>query len=338
MDSVALSAAALDIGYRFGADVRTVCRDINVSLRRGELVCLLGPNGAGKSTLMSTLAGVLAPIAGRVQLGDAPMRSVAVRERATRLAIVTTERVVAQGLTGRTMVALGRHPHTGWFGTLSPTDVARIDESIALAGADAFRDRQVSELSDGERQRLMLARALAQADDVLILDEITAFLDLPRRVETMRTLRRLARDARRAVLLSTHDLDLALRSADQLWLLPKGGPLMVGIPEQLVLDGTFANAFRADGVEFDLRDGNFHVSDGGGRAVCVRGAEPHRRWTERALVRCGWTVSNAATCDVSVDAMGAWTLRASRVDGERDGIGIGALLDVMGTGTATHTR
>ena len=206
MDSVALSAAALDIGYRFGADVRTVCRDINVSLRRGELVCLLGPNGAGKSTLMSTLAGVLAPIAGRVQLGDAPMRSVAVRERATRLAIVTTERVVAQGLTGRTMVALGRHPHTGWFGTLSPTDVARIDESIALAGADAFRDRQVSELSDGERQRLMLARALAQADDVLILDEITAFLDLPRRVETMRTLRRLARDARRAVLLSTHDL------------------------------------------------------------------------------------------------------------------------------------
>lgn len=329
-DRDAISASDLSVGYRTHGHTTSVCTDISVSLRRGELVCLLGPNGAGKSTLMATLAGVLPPLAGQVTLGMTPIVQLSVRERAQRLAIVTTERVLVSGLTGEGLVALGRHPHTGWFGTLTATDRARIDESFALAGADAFRHRLVDELSDGERQRLMLARALAQADDVLILDELTAFLDLPRRVDTMRTLRTLARDAGRAILLSTHDLDLALRSADRIWLLPRGGPLAVGLPETLVLDGAFASAFRAEGVEFDMSDGNFHIADRGGRGARVLGTEPHRRWIERALVRHGWTIAADAALTVTVDAKLQW--QADGLQGASAGQGLDDLLHTLGTG------
>lgn len=328
----AISTTNLSVGYQTAGQQRSVCSQINAELMRGELVCLLGPNGAGKSTLMATLAGILAPLAGTVQLGTMPLSTFSVRDRARRMAIVTTERVQAPGLTGYALVALGRYPHTGWFGSPTPTDSKRVEESIALAGADVFRDRLVSELSDGERQRLMLARALAQADDVLILDELTAFLDLPRRVETMRTLRRLAREAGRAVLLSTHDLDLALRSADQIWLLPRGGPLRVGVPEALVLDGAFADAFRAEGVEFDVHDGNFHVRDRGGRAATVLGAGAQRRWTERALVRRGWVIALEAPVSVTVSDTLAWTVVTGRDSAMEEGCGIASLLHAMGEG------
>jgi iron complex transport system ATP-binding protein len=328
----ALAARQLTIGHRAHGHVTTVCADITVSLRRGELVCLLGPNGAGKSTLMATLSGDLPPLAGGVALEGRALNSFSVRERAQRLAIVTTERMNAPGLTGDALVSLGRHPHTGWFGALTAADRTRIDEAFALAGAAPLRNRLVEELSDGERQRLMLARALAQADDILILDELTAFLDLPRRVEAMRTLRRLARDAGRAVLLSTHDLDLALRSADAIWLLPRGGPLAVGIPETLVLEGAFASTFRAEGVEFDLNDGNFHVVDAAGRTARVTGTEPQRRWVERALVRHGWGVAADAPVSVAVNAALQWEARGVTGEAVAAGQGVDTLLQTLGHG------
>ena len=330
--SAAIIANGLSVGYATAGQAHTVCGPLDVTLQRGELVCLLGPNGAGKCTLMSTLAGILPPLTGSVHLGDAPLARLSVRDRARRLAIVTTERVDAPGLTGYALVALGRYPHTGWFGSLTPDDTARVEEAIALAGAEAFRNRLVGELSDGERQRLMLARALAQAEDVLILDELTAFLDLPRRVETMRTLRRLARDAGRAVLLSTHDLDLALRSADQIWLLPRGGPLRVGVPEALVLDGAFADAFRTEGVEFDMVDGSFHVRERGGRAATVVGSGAPGRWTARALERRGWVIREDAEVSVTISDTLSWTLTREAPSPPQEGEGLDSLLAVLGEG------
>jgi iron complex transport system ATP-binding protein len=269
------------------------------------------------------------PLSGSVAVDGRALREFTVRERAQRLAIVTTERINAHGLTGQALVALGRHPHTGWFGILTAHDRTRIDEAFALAGATPFRERLVDELSDGERQRLMLARALAQANDVLILDELTAFLDLPRRVETMRMLRRLARESGRAILLSTHDLDLALRSADAIWLLPRGGPLAVGIPETLVLNGAFGAAFRADGVEFDVADGHFHVVDVAARVISVSGVEPNRRWIERALVRLGWGIAPNATITVSVTASLHWEVRGASGSEIITGHGVDALLATL---------
>jgi iron complex transport system ATP-binding protein len=148
----------------------------------------------------------------------------------------------------------------------------------------------VSELSDGERQKVMIARALAQEPDILILDEPTAFLDLPRRVDIMRLLRNLAHETRCSVLLSTHDLDLALRSADRIWLLPSGGPLKAGIPEDLVLDGTFEATFQSEGVVFDKNTGSFKIHRSWIGQIGLIGEGLPTFWTARALEREGFEV------------------------------------------------
>jgi iron complex transport system ATP-binding protein len=215
---------------------------VSVALRPGELVCLLGPNGAGKSTLIRTLCGMQAPLAGRVLLGGEPLEKLSAREVARRMSLVLTERVAVGLMPVATLVALGRHPYTRWGGRLRPEDREAVWRAMADAGIEAMACRPVCELSDGERQKVMIARALAQEPQVMILDEATAFLDLPRRVELMHLLRRLTRSRRRAILLSTHDLELALRCADRLWLLPLGGPLQDGAPEDLVLSGAFGSA------------------------------------------------------------------------------------------------
>ncbi len=284
-----LVAGNLEIGYRSRQGMTSVARNINLNLEDGEFVCLLGPNGAGKSTLMRTIAGMQAPLNGSVLLDGVDIRALTPNQRAARLSVVLTERVTAGLLTGYAMASLGRFPHTRWFGTLTAKDHEAVREAIESAGAQAFSDRFVSELSDGERQRVMLARALAQEPRLMILDEITAFLDLPRRIEMAGLLRRLAGQGERSVLISTHDLDLALRTADRIWLMHADGSLVTGAPEDLVLDGSFARAFADEGIEFDPSHGSFKLRrDGGGPIRLIGGDSLQRRWTARALERSGF--------------------------------------------------
>lgn len=241
-----LQATSLAVGYRR----RRVREEIGVELRAGQLVCLLGRNGAGKSTLLRVLAGLEKPLAGSVELRSADgwqnLHTLVPRERARRLGVVLQERADLGLMTARELVNLGRHPHTGWSGRLSTTDQGAVHRALGELGADALAQRAVMSLSDGERQRVMIARALAQEPGIFILDEPTAFLDLPGRVEVLKLLRDLSRGAHRAVLVSTHELDLALRLADQLWVLPEGTGLVSGTPSQLVADGTLASAFASD--------------------------------------------------------------------------------------------
>jgi iron complex transport system ATP-binding protein len=225
-------------GYPGGrGQSRVVTKGIHTSLRTGELTCLLGPNGAGKSTLMRTIVGMQSPLAGTVLLGGRNVQTISAKDLARVVSVVLTDRVGAGMLSAYALVALGRHPHTKWFGGLTEGDHAVIRRSLEMTGAGELANRLVTELSDGERQKVMVARALAQEPQIMVLDEITAFLDLPRRVEIMGMLRTLAHETGRAMLLSTHDLDLALRASDRIWLLPKSGALAVGAPEDLVLSG-----------------------------------------------------------------------------------------------------
>jgi iron complex transport system ATP-binding protein len=214
---------------------------------------------------------------------------------AKQLSVVLTERLSIGAMTAYSLVALGRYPHTNWAGTLSDKDHEVIQWALKTTGASEFANRQIGELSDGERQRVMVARALAQEPQLMILDEITAFLDLPRRVEIMQMLRDLARTTNKAILLSTHDLDLALRSADVIWLLPKGGKLKIGAPEDLVLNGAFASAFASEGIQFDSALGAFRVAQPQGTEIAVSGAGDAALWTRRALERQGFRVVDAAT-------------------------------------------
>lgn len=294
MPTVVLQTHDLAVGYTAPRkpDV-VIAADINLSLHRGELVCLLGPNGGGKSTLLRTLSRMQKPLNGRIMLtGEEVAEEVATlkpRELATRLSVVLTDRPNVGLLNGYALVALGRHPYTDWTGRLSDYDEAVVRWAVDAVDARALAERPVMELSDGQRQKLMIARALAQESEIILLDEPTAFLDMPRRAEIMHLLKHLAAQTDRAILLSTHDLDLALRSADTLWLM-SGGKITVGTPEDLVLSGTFEDAFRSEGVRFDRATGAFKMHSQPGQTVIVQGQGIPHTWTRRALQRIGFTV------------------------------------------------
>ena len=292
-----LELEALDIGYRSRRGDTSVARQINLRLDAGEFVCLLGPNGAGKSTLMRTIAGMQPPLAGQVRVGGRDLQEIPARNRAGLVGVVLTERVSAGLLTSYALVSLGRYPYTSWFGRLTENDHEVVRSAIRMAGAGELAHRFVSELSDGERQRVMLARALAQQPRLLILDEITAFLDLPRRVEIMSLLRRLAHDTGCAMLISTHDLDLALRNADRAWLIDKNGSLRAGAPEDLVLSGELAATFSDEGIDFDPLRGVLQTRQQAGPRILLSGETSiQREWTQRALERCGFRLCDEASC------------------------------------------
>lgn len=286
-----LTAEGLTIGYRLSRrEVRRVAEDLTLSLRPGELVCLLGPNGAGKSTLMRTLAGLLPILDGEVRVDGRRLDEFAPVQLARRLSIVLTERITVGALSSRDLVALGRHPYTPWSGEMGEQDHAIVTRALAAVDALPLAERSILELSDGERQKVMIARALAQEPLLMILDEPTAFLDLPRRVEVISVLRRLAWEEGRAVLLSTHDLDLALRNADRLWLLSSEGLLLAGAPEDLVLSGAFERVFAAEGVQFDRHTGSFQSPRLGSQRIRVNGEGTVAIWTRKALERIGLRV------------------------------------------------
>lgn len=296
-----LQIESLEIGYVNGRDKKTVARDLNVTLHGGELVCLLGPNGAGKSTLMRTIAGGQRPLSGRVLLEDEDIHTLHPRQLAKKLSLVLTERVAAGMLTAYEIVALGRFPHTNWAGKLTEHDHKIIQDAIDKMGANELAGRILAELSDGERQKVMVARALAQEPSIMILDEVTAFLDLPRRVEIMQLLRKLAHSTNKAILLSTHDMDLALRSADRLWLLSKGGEFHHGAPEDLILKGDFERAFASEGVTFDRNVGSFQIQQEYDQKIELVGKGESALWTKRALDRQGIAIVEHASIRVEVE-------------------------------------
>ncbi|MTJ53430.1 ABC transporter ATP-binding protein [Anabaena sp. UHCC 0253] len=291
MSNSILTTHNLTIGYQTSQKtIRNVASHISTTLQTGELVCLLGPNGAGKSTLLRTLAGMQPPIAGEVKLLEDDIYKLPPQELARRLSLVLTEKIDVGMLSAYALVTMGRYPYTDWWGKLSSEDENIINWAIKSVGAVNLAQRNVSELSDGERQKIMIARALAQSPIVMLLDEPTAFLDLPRRVEIMQLLRQLARDTNQAILLSTHDLDLALRLADKIWLLGINGILHVGAPEDLILSGAFADTFRSEGVEFNIFSGEFNLHIPYKGEVNLIGEGVTAIWTIRALERVGFTV------------------------------------------------
>ncbi len=319
-----LAARGLTVGYRSRRNGdRLLLSDLHLDLAAGELTCLLGPNGCGKSTLLRGLTGLQAPLAGRVMLQGRDLTALSSRHRARLLSIVLTEPVDGGLLRSADLVSLGRYPYTGWSGRLQAEDVTAVRWALRVTGAEGLADRSVDELSDGERQRVLIARALAQQPAVLALDEPTAFVDLPRRVELAELLRSLARECGLAVLLVTHDLSLALRSADTVWLIEPPADdevparLHVGAPEDLALDGVVGRAFANAEVRFDLATATFVARAGQLGTVAVTGNEPAATWAGWAMAREGLSViADAAAADlvVTVTVVGgqrSWQVRSA---------------------------
>lgn len=290
-----LQARALEIGYRSGRrHTRKLAGPLNLTLKNAEMVCLLGPNGSGKSTLLHTLAGLLPVLKGGIFLNNTPICQMSRQKLAKAISVVLTERIQVGALPAYSVVALGRYPHTGWSGRLQEKDHHAVQSAIRAVGMEALAKRRFHELSDGEQQKVMVARALAQDSDIIILDEPTAFLDLPRRVEIMRLLNRIARKNDRGVLLSTHDLDLAMQTADNVWLLSPNGELICGAPEDMVLSGDLARVFAGDESTFDPESGGFVMHCHGYRTVSLKGEGLGAVWTRKALKRNGYEVINGS--------------------------------------------
>ena len=261
-----IETRSLCIGYTGRGGRRTVHPGLDVQLFPGEMTCLMGRNGAGKSTLLKTLCGLLPPLDGEVRIEGRALGSYSPEQLAARIGVVLTERTQAGGISVYDLVSLGRYPHTGFFGTLREEDHAAVRAALETAGIAHKAGCHVAELSDGERQKAFIAKVLAQECPIILLDEPTAFLDVTSRLETMLSLRRLAHERNKAVLLSTHDLDVALQTADRLWLQPacpsdgmpdgtpdagQAGNMVCGTPETLIADGSLERFFGGESIRFD---------------------------------------------------------------------------------------
>lgn len=303
---IALQTRDLAVGYRSGGIRHAVLEHVNLAARAGDLVCLLGPNGIGKSTLLRTVARMQPALWGHVELNGVDLASITQVDLARRLGVVLTERVAVEALAARRVVELGRYPHSGWFGSLTDEDRRVVDWAIDAVGARRLAARDFSRLSDGERQRVMIARALAQEPVLLVLDEPTAFLDAPSRVELMALLRRLTREGPLAVVVSTHDLELALRTADLLWLVMPGGELVTGAPEDVVMSGGIARAFEGRHLRFYSEERSFKWLTGDCGSASVRGSGLRAAMAAAVLEREGYAVEAGGhgDYDLSVDASG----------------------------------
>ncbi|SEG73639.1 iron complex transport system ATP-binding protein [Thermomonospora echinospora] len=300
-----LTLRSLSVGYpgRRGRPSRRVLSGLDAVARSGDLTVLIGPNGTGKSTLLRTLAGLQPALEGDVLLDGSPVTAIDAAELARRVAVVLTERDLPALLTARELTGLGRHPHTGFTGRLTAADHAVVAWALDAAGAAHLAERPVTELSDGERQRVLTARALAQEPAAILLDEPTAFLDVPSRVALMGLLRRLARERSLVVVVSTHDLELALRIADRIWLVDPGGALRCGTPEELTLDGAISTSFDGDDLSFDAASGVFVLHGGGSGTALVTADGVRGPLLERALTREGWRPAAGPPADLTV----TWT-------------------------------
>lgn len=250
-----ITATNIAIGYRKGKNLRTVQQGLTLKAGKGEFIAILGPNGCGKSTLLRTLGGLQPVLAGTVMVDGTPLSTLTPAARATRLSLVLTEPVQVIYMSVRALVAMGRHPYTTLTGRLTAADHKAVDKALHAVRMEAFADRYLQELSDGERQRVMIAKALAQDTPLVLLDEPTSHLDLPNRVETMLLLRKLVAETQKTILLSTHEIDLALRLADRIWLMQPQGGVVEGTPETLMAQGLLQSVFKSDGFGFEAETG-----------------------------------------------------------------------------------
>ena len=241
----------LSIGYATRKNHKVVATGINASLHSSRMTCLIGPNGVGKSTLLRTLSAFQPPLEGKVFIHGVNLATMTEKQLARGIGVVLTTRPDVQNMTVEEMVGLGRSPYTGFWGTLSAQDHALVKEAMEMVGIMDLSGRMIQNLSDGERQKVMIAKALAQQTPVIFLDEPTAFLDYPSKVEMMQTLHRLSRAADKTIFLSTHDLELVLQIADTVWLMGHGQSLNIGTPRELADSGALASFVERNGVLFD---------------------------------------------------------------------------------------
>lgn len=299
-----LTTKNLTIGYHKKGKTDIVQSELNLVLRAGELVCLIGPNGSGKSTLLRTLVGLQKALSGKTAIDGQNIATISHHEKALLISMVLTDRVDVENATVKDIVCFGRHPYSSWWGNTTEEDDKFVHEALEMVHLEHKGNCYLNELSDGERQRAMIAKALAQDTPIIMLDEPTAHLDLPNRVEIMLLLHKLAHKTGKAILLSTHELDLALQAADRIWLMSVDKGIECGVPEDLVFNGSFNHTFQSKSYFFNEANGNFSMNYPMTKQVWVSGDKTRMYWTLRALARAGYMVVQDAETKILVTQNG----------------------------------
>ena len=277
-----IHAKNLVLGYVVEQQVHTIANDISFDLYNGELTCMMGPNGVGKSTLLKAIMNQNPPLKGDIWLDKKEIRLMNEQDRAKNIAVVLTEKIRSGLMTVRELVALGRTPHTGWLGHLSKADNKIVNQVLEMTHLEVIAQKKLSELSDGQRQTAMIGRALAQDSSIMILDEPTAHLDLTNRFEIMYLLKKLAKEAGKAILVVTHDLEVAMETADQLWIMTNQEPLVSGSPEDLMLEGQVQKLLPGNKWEIDASNGKIRLKNPGVLPE-IAGPEHLVYWLRNAL-------------------------------------------------------
>ncbi len=299
--STILQVENLSLGYRDSSgEKRTVYQPLSLTANDAELIALIGRNGVGKSTLLRSIAGLQKPLGGNIQLLNKPLPSYSRKELATLVSFVASEPVRVSNMKIFDLVSLGRFPYSNWLGGLSNDDKRRVLEAIDMVGLSGFAWRNIDQLSDGERQRAMIARSLAQDTQLIIFDEPTAFIDLPSKYEVMMLLRNLTHERNKTIIFSTHDLTSARRLSDKCWLMSSTG-LVSGAPEDLALQNAYNNLFEHTDLRFDSKTGNVSIDIAPCREVYVTGSVD-TFWIERAFERFGFKLcSEPSAQGLSID-------------------------------------
>lgn len=284
---VLAEAKGLVIGYRSKKDRKSLIAGLHFQIRESEFICLIGPNGVGKSTLLRTLAGVQEPLAGGIEIGGKPLHQLSANERARLISLVLTDKITAGSLTVKELVALGRYPFTNWAGYLSEEDMLVVENVMQMTGVAYLKEEPVYTLSDGQLQKAMIARALVQDGELLILDEPTAHLDIYNKVAVMQLLKKIAKETGKAIIMATHEMDLAIQMADTFWLFDCEKPFQKGSPEDLILLGALGAMFTQGGFGFDPMSGRFKFSFAATLHVQLHAPDPMRKWALHALEKAG---------------------------------------------------
>lgn len=307
-----LNTHNLSIGYRKNKSCTTIISGLDLELKQGILAALVGANGIGKSTLLRTLVGNQQPIAGIVNINNQNLSTISKKELSHLLSIVNTDRTQAGGLTVRELVALGRQPYTGFLGILDKNDQRIISESMQSAGISHKANHFLAELSDGERQKAMIAKALAQQTPIIILDEPTAFLDVESRLETMLLLHRLAHEQNKAILLSSHDLSQSLMLADELWVIDHKRNMYCGNTEDIALSGVLNDIFTSPNITFDSIEGDFKIKRSIHQSVNITcDNETLRKWIINALNRNNIGIDENNTATITITPLSATKINIS---------------------------
>jgi len=294
----------LSIGYYGKSKSLFILENLNLSTRKGELLALIGANGMGKSTLLRTICKLIPKIEGKIFIDNKISDNITLNELAKLISFVSTEKIAVNQLTVYELITIGRHPYTNWFGYIDQSQKKYIDFAIETLNLQKFVNRKINELSDGEKQKVMIARTLAQDSQIIILDEPTAFLDIANKFEIVGILHQLCSQFNKTIIFSTHDLSLAINRVDKIWLILPTGEVCQGAPEDLALTNKYNQLFSLQNTIYDEHSGEFNTKIKATKPIRIIG-EPQSaifRQTEKALQRKGYAQSNEAPVAIELES------------------------------------